>query len=155
MSSEEHEGIFGSAVCALITRRIFEWSWLIIRLWLKQEDVPAMSISSELEHFMEFVFGFCAALDEAFVQEAPEGSAKAVALQEAELPEGNVGLLPCVKQVLWQNVYFGAVPHDHPELIELAVYVVRQRMALEATSRNDFFAGRMAWSDFPSRSAST
>eukprot|EP00439_Symbiodinium_sp_Y106_P043959 s204_g5.t1 len=93
-----------------------------------------MSISSELEHFMEFVFGFCAALDEAFVQEAPEGSAKAV---------------------LWQNVYFGAVPHDHPELMELTVYVLRQRLALEATSRNNFFAGRMAWADFPSRSAST
>ncbi|CAJ1454880.1 unnamed protein product [Effrenium voratum] len=118
---QEHEGVFGSAICALITRRVFEWAWLIVRLWLRQEDVPAMSIPTELEHFMEYVFGFCAALDEAFLQEAPDGSAKAVTLEDSVLADGKVGLLPCVKQVLWTNVYFGACEHDHPELEELAV----------------------------------
>lgn len=41
-----------------------------------------MSITTELENIMEHVFGFCAALDEAFLQEAPLGSARAVQLEE-------------------------------------------------------------------------
>eukprot|EP00913_Durusdinium_trenchii_P014394 g13501.t1 len=158
---QENEGIFGSAICALITRRVFEWAWVIVRLWLKQEDVPAMSIGTELEHFMEYVFGFCAALDEAFLQEASHGSAKAVqrkewhifdacdditfACQDNELEEGQVGLLPCVKQVLWSNVFFGACAHDHLQLEELAVYLIRQRIALEALPRTAFFTRRSAF----------
>lgn len=146
---QENEGLFGSAICALITRRVFEWSWLIVRLWLKQEDVPAMSIGTELEHFMEYVFGFCAALDEAFLQEAPEGSAKAVRVQDNELQEGQVGLVPCVREVLWTNVFFGACARDHQQLEELAVYLIRQRIALEALPRTAFLTGRMTWADFP------
>ncbi|CAK9021256.1 Copia protein (Gag-int-pol protein) [Cleaved into: Copia VLP protein [Durusdinium trenchii] len=139
---QENEGIFGSAICALITRRVFEWAWVIVRLWLKQEDVPAMSIGTELEHFMEYVFGFCAALDEAFLQEASHGSAEAVQRKDNELEEGQVGLLPCVKQVLWSNVFFGACAHDHLQLEELAVYLIRQRIALEALPRTAFFTRR-------------
>ncbi|CAK9031362.1 unnamed protein product [Durusdinium trenchii] len=148
---QENEGIFGSAICALITRRVFEWAWVIVRLWLKQEDVPAMSIGTELEHFMEYVFGFCAALDEAFLQEASHGSAEAVQRKDNELEEGQVGLLPCVKQVLWSNVFFGACAHDHLQLEELAVYLIRQRIALEALPRTAFFTRRMTWADFPVR----
>lgn len=150
---QENEGLFGSAICALITRRVFEWAWLIVRLWLRQEDVPAMSIQTELEHFMEYVFGFCAALDEAFLQEAPEGSAKAVRIQDSDLKEGQVGLLPCVKEVLWTNVFFGACPHDHQHLEELAVYLIRQRIALEALPRTAFLTGRMTWADFPMKAS--
>jgi len=148
---QEKEGIFGSAVCAVITRQIFEWAWIIVQLWLKQEDVPAMNISGELEHIMEYCFGFCAALDEAFKHEAAEGTAHAANLQDSELKEGQVGLLPLVKQVLWQNVYFGSIPHDHAELHELAVYLVRQRMAVEAIPRNDFLAGRLSWANMPEK----
>eukprot|EP00931_Biecheleriopsis_adriatica_P008313 TRINITY_DN109515_c0_g1_i1.p1 TRINITY_DN109515_c0_g1~~TRINITY_DN109515_c0_g1_i1.p1 ORF type:complete len:370 (-),score=72.34 TRINITY_DN109515_c0_g1_i1:31-1020(-) len=146
---QEHEGLWGSAVCALITRGLFEWSWLVVRLWLMQEDVPAMNVQSEMEHFMEYSFGFCAALDEAWKQEAPHGTKRALEMKEEDLEEGQVGLLPCVKHVLRSNVYNGAVPHDHPELTELAVYVVRQRLLLEALPKNVFFLARTSWADFP------
>ena len=33
-------------------------------LSLESSSCQAMSIQTELEHFMEYVFGFCAALDE-------------------------------------------------------------------------------------------
>lgn len=146
---QENEALFGSAVCALITRRAFEWFWIVIRLWLMTEDVPAMNVTSELEHFMEFVFGLCAALDEAWKKEAPQGTAHALELKDEDLQEGQVGLLPCVKHVLWSNVYFGAVPHDHPQLHELTVYLVRQRMYMEMLPRSRFFAAKFSWADFP------
>merc|ERR1711988_1859887 len=70
-------------------------------------------------------------------------------LKDEDLQEGQVGLLPCVKHVLWSNVYFGAVPHDHPQLHELTVYLVRQRMYMEMLPRSRFFAAKFSWADFP------
>jgi len=109
-----------------------------------------MNVQSEMEHFMEYVFGFCNALDEAWKQEAPNGTAAALALREEDLPEGCVGLVPLVKHVLWSNVYGGSIPHDSQKLHELAVYLVRQKLALDAFPRNSFLMFKeLAWSDFP------
>ncbi|CAE8617819.1 unnamed protein product [Polarella glacialis] len=141
------EKLWGSAICALITRRAFEWEWVVVRLWLMIEDVPAMSITSELEDLMEYAFGLCKALDEAFETEAPDGTARA--LEQVELKEGQIGLLPRVKYCLWANMYSGVVPHDLPELHELTVYLVRQRLAMEAMPRNTFLTGRFNWQDLP------
>jgi len=147
---QETESVFGSAVCSMITRRTFEWSWIILRLWLMTEDVPSMNVQSEMEHFMEYVFGLCNALDEAWKQEAPNGTAAALALREEDLPEGCIGLVPLVKHVLWSNIYNGSIPHDSQKLHELAVYLVRQRLALDAFPRNSFLmAKELAWADFP------
>eukprot|EP00933_Yihiella_yeosuensis_P025963 TRINITY_DN20141_c1_g1_i1.p1 TRINITY_DN20141_c1_g1~~TRINITY_DN20141_c1_g1_i1.p1 ORF type:complete len:226 (-),score=36.56 TRINITY_DN20141_c1_g1_i1:116-736(-) len=144
------EGLFGSALCALITRRVFEWGWVLVRLWLMIEDVPAMSVTSELEHFMEYVFGFMMALDEAFKIEAPNGTKSCLENQdEAALKEGQVGLVPRVKHVLWSNVYSGAIPHDDKHLHELTVYVIRQRLSIAATPRGTFLMGRFEWADLP------
>merc|ERR1712232_858088 len=108
---QENEGFFGSALCALLTRRLFEWQWDMIRLWLLAADVPIMSISAELQDLQEFIFGLCVALDDTFREEAPRGSAQALSLTEAQLPEGCFGLAPRVKYVLWASVYSGSVAH--------------------------------------------
>eukprot|EP00928_Gymnodinium_smaydae_P022776 TRINITY_DN19017_c0_g1_i2.p1 TRINITY_DN19017_c0_g1~~TRINITY_DN19017_c0_g1_i2.p1 ORF type:complete len:352 (+),score=81.37 TRINITY_DN19017_c0_g1_i2:56-1111(+) len=139
------EGLFGSAFCAQLTRNLFEWQWNQLRGWLTDADVPAMSITAELQDLQEFIFGFCAALDAAFSAEAPNGTAQALALQESDLPEGRYGIATQVKHVLWANVYSGVEDVDSQRLYDLTVYVLRQRVALERQSRAAFFSADFAW----------
>lgn len=142
------EGIFGSALCALITRRLFEWQWEQVRGWMHEVDVPVMSLTAEVQDLQEYVFGLCVALDQAFTDEAPSGTASALALGEQDLIEGRHGLAPQVKHVLWANVYSGICPHDAPYLHDLTVYVLRQRVLLEGLARGEFFMCRWNWGDF-------
>merc|ERR1719330_2061165 len=144
---QESEGIFGSAVCALLTRRLFEFQWDRIRMLLHTADVPIMSVSNELQDLQEFVFGFCVALDDAFREEAPMGTLAALALDDAELPPEGLGLAPRVKYVLWANVYSGAVAHDAVCLKELTIYLLRQRIAFERLPRDSFLSCRFDWAD--------
>merc|ERR1719330_41569 len=146
---QESEGIFGSAVCTLLTRRLFEFQWDRIRMLLHAADVPIMSVSNELQDLQEFVFGLCVALDDAFRDEAATGTAAALALDDAELSDGKLGLAPRVKYVLWANVYSGAVDHDAPCLRELTTYLLRQRMAFEKMPRDTFLSCRFDWADHP------
>merc|ERR1712222_46507 len=135
---QEGEGLFGSALCALITRRIFEQQWVQIRVWMYAEDVPVMSLTGEVQDIQEYIFGLCVALDDAFREEAPTGTASALARREQELAIGRHGVAPRVKYVLWANIYSGAIPHDTPHLYDLTVYLLRQRLALEALPRTAF-----------------
>lgn len=146
---QDSEGLFGSAVCTLLTRKLFEFQWDRIRMLLHAADVPIMSVSNELQDLQEFVFGLCVALDDAFREEAPAGTAAALALGDAELTEGSLGLAPRVKYILWGNIYSGAVEHDAPCLRELTVYLLRQRIAFEAMSRDAFLSCRFDWADHP------
>merc|ERR1711924_279007 len=148
---QETEGVFGSALCALITRRLFEWSWNQVRGWLHEADVPVMSLTGEVQDLQEYVFGFCVALDQAFKDEAPLGTAAALAMGDSDLKEGCYGLAPQVKHALWANVYSGVCPHDAAHLYELTVYVLRQRAMFEAQARGDFFMCRWEWANFSSR----
>jgi len=148
-SVQEGAGLFVSALCALLTRRIFEFQWNRVRMLLHAADVPIMSVTNELQDLQEFVFGLCVALDDAFKEEAPDGCAKAVAAPEDGLGPDRHGLVPRVKYILWANVYSGLVPHDAPELHELTVYVLRQRMALEAMPRDCFLSCRFGWAEHP------
>merc|ERR1712232_1516960 len=79
---QKDEGLYGSALCALITRRLFEWQWNQLRGWMHDVDVPAMSQTVELQDLQEFIFGFCLAMDDAFREEAPDGTLAAVAQAE-------------------------------------------------------------------------
>jgi len=149
---QEREGLFGSALCALLTRRVFEWQWDRLRMWLYAADVPVMSITGELQDLQEFIFGLCAALDEAFREESVEGIARtaaSVALEDSALAPGALGLAPRVKYALWANMYSGAIPHDAPFLYELTVYLLRQRIAIEALPRGSFFMCQFDWADHP------
>eukprot|EP00929_Paragymnodinium_shiwhaense_P106357 TRINITY_DN7163_c0_g2_i1.p1 TRINITY_DN7163_c0_g2~~TRINITY_DN7163_c0_g2_i1.p1 ORF type:complete len:369 (-),score=87.58 TRINITY_DN7163_c0_g2_i1:51-1157(-) len=152
---QENEGLFGSAICALITRKLFEWQWDNMRLVFQNEDVPVMSIKDELQDLQEYIFGFCVAIDDAFKDEVPkgQGTAQAATLAEAALPEGCHGLGPRVKHVLWANVYSGGVPHDSPCIHELTVYVLRQRAFVESLTRSAFFKAQFNWAELspPSR----
>lgn len=140
---QANEGLFGSAICALITRRLFEWTWIQLRGWMHDADVPVMSITSEVQDLQEFIFGLCVALDDAFREEAPDGTLAAVALEDAAvLDAGRYGLGPRVKYVLWANVYSGMEPHDSDQLYELTVYLLRQRAFLETVPRGAFFTDR-------------
>mmetsp|Transcript_7603 Transcript_7603/g.13075 ORF Transcript_7603/g.13075 Transcript_7603/m.13075 type:complete len:390 (+) Transcript_7603:63-1232(+) len=155
---QESEGLFGSALCATLTRRIFEWQWNNVRGWMHEADVPVMSLTGEVQDLQEYVFGFCVALDQAFKDEATyEGkvcSRTALAKADAELLEGQHGLAPQVKHALWANLYSGVLEHDSPELQELTTYVLRQRVLLESLPRGIFFSRRFNWADFPCDSTS-
>lgn len=149
---QEGEGLFGSALCAVITRRLFEFQWDLVRLQLYSRKVPAMSITNELQDLQEFVFGLCVALDEIFLEEGalgPGGTAGALGLGESALPDGCLGLAPRVKYALWSNLYSGLKPHSAVPLYELTVYLLRQRMLMEALPRGTFFMGHFKWADFP------
>jgi len=146
---QEDEGLFGSALCAFLTRRIFEWQWNQIRGWMHDADVPSMSLTQEVQDLQEYVFGLCVALDQAFKDEVGGiGTVDAVALKESQLEDGKSGLAPLVKHVLWANVYSGSVPHDANCLYELTVYLIRQRIMLEGLGRATFFGGGFYWADF-------
>lgn len=145
---QETEGIFGSALCALITRRLFEWSWNQVRGWLHEADVPVMSLTDEVQDMQEYVFGFCLALDQAFKDEAPSGTASALSLDESSLEEGRHGIAPLVKHVLWANVYSGVCSKDASHLDELTTYVLQQRALLESMDRGDYFCCRWTWAEF-------
>merc|ERR1712224_650748 len=43
------EGLVGSALCGLITRRIHEWTWNQLRGLMADEDVPVMSLTGEVQ----------------------------------------------------------------------------------------------------------
>eukprot|EP00927_Polykrikos_kofoidii_P071253 TRINITY_DN67548_c0_g1_i1.p1 TRINITY_DN67548_c0_g1~~TRINITY_DN67548_c0_g1_i1.p1 ORF type:complete len:422 (-),score=48.82 TRINITY_DN67548_c0_g1_i1:353-1558(-) len=144
---QEGEGVFGSAICAYITRHLFEWQWNQLRGFLHDADVPAMSLTIEVQDLQEYIFGFCLSLDTVFREEAPEGTASALSV-EGELPTDRFGLAPRVKHALWANVYSGKVPHDDPRVYELTVYILRQRAALETLPRASFFAGQFSWAAF-------
>lgn len=145
---QDGEGVLGSALCALATRRLFEWQWNQVRGWMHDVDVPVMSLTAELQDLQEYVFGFCVALDDAFKEEAPNGTRAGLVQSEDSLSQGSHGLAPRVKYVLWANVYSGLVQHDDPKLHELTVYTLRQRAAIEAVPRRDFFARTFSWADF-------
>lgn len=145
---QENEGLFGSALCALITRRLFEWQWNQFRGWMHDADVPAMSLTSEVQDMQEYIFGLCVALDDAFREEAPDGTLAACQVAEADLREGRYGLGPSVKHVLWANIYSGSEPRDSKRLYDLTVYLLRQRAALEGVPRGAFFAGEFEWADY-------
>lgn len=145
---QDGEGVLGSLLCGLTTTRLFSWQWNQVRGWMHDADVPAMSLSGELRDMQEYVFGFCVALDDAFKEEAPDGTRAALALPEESLGQGSHGLAPRVKHALWANVYSGLVPHDHPGLYELTAYTLQQRAALEAVPRGAFFARTFDWADF-------
>mmetsp|Transcript_33375 Transcript_33375/g.93651 ORF Transcript_33375/g.93651 Transcript_33375/m.93651 type:complete len:175 (+) Transcript_33375:2-526(+) len=146
---QRDEGVFGSALCALVTRRLFEWQWSRIRLWLHAADVPIMSITNELQDMQEFIFGLCVALDDAFKEEAASGTLHALMMDEQEFGDSAIGLAPRVKYALWANVYSGNVPHEAPHLHELTVYLLRQRVMLEALARGSFFMCQFDWAEFP------
>jgi len=149
---QESEGVFGSALCSSITRRAFEWQWSRVRLWLHAVDVPIMAITGELQDLQEFVFGLCVALDDAFKEETLDAKSieDALAFTDSDCALREVhGLAPRVKYALWANVYSGKIDHDASHLYELTVYLLRQRMALEALPRGSFLTGRFQWADFP------
>jgi len=150
---QETEGIFGSVICALITRRLFEWKWNQLRGWMHDVDVPVMSLTDEVKDLQEYIFGFCVALDQAFKDEAPNGTAAALAVEDCDLREGQYGLGPQVKHALWANVYSGLCPHDSTYLHELTVYILRQRVLMEGLARGEFFMCRFDWADFERSSA--
>jgi len=152
-SVQEGEWFFGSALCALLTRRLFEFQWNRIRGILHAADVPIMSVSNELQDLQEYVFGFCVALDDAFKEEVASAAGVdivgAIAAEDADLQPDRHGLAPRLKYILWANMYSGAVPHDATELYELTVYLLRQRIFLDAVSRDDFLSCRFSWASHP------
>jgi hypothetical protein len=146
---QEGEGLFVSALCALLTRRLFEFQWNRIRMFMHTADVPVMSVSNELQDMQEFIFGLCVALDDVFREEAASGTADALLKEDADLSEGRLGLAPRLKYVLWANVYNGAIEHDDESLYELTVYMLRQRMLFEGMDRNAFLSGKFQWAEHP------
>lgn len=150
---QEGEGLFGSALCALLTRRLFEFQWNRIRMFLHAADVPIMSVANELEDMQEFIFGLCVALDDVFREEASSGTAAALLKEDAELGEKQLGLAPRLKYVLWANVYSGGVEHDDKHLHQLTVYLLRQRIFFEKMGRNTFLSCKWNWADHPVDSA--
>lgn len=150
---QEGEGVFGSALCAVLTRRLFEWQWNQVRGWMHEADVPVMSLTGEVQDLQEYVFGFCVALDQAFKDEASCEETictwRALAKAEGALQEGQHGLAPQVKHALWANLYSGVVAQDSHQLQELTTYVLRQRALLESLPRGAFFACQFQWADFP------
>jgi len=146
---QKDEGLFGSALCTLLTRRLFEFQWNRIRMLLHAADVPTMSVSNELQDLQEFIFGMCVALDDAFRDEVASDTASAVALEDGELIEKCLGLAPRLKYILWANVYSGAIPHDERCLHELTTYVLRQRIALEKLPRDAYLSCRFDWVEHP------
>jgi hypothetical protein len=145
---QEAEGVWGSALCALITRRLFEWSWNQVRGWMHEADVPVMSLTVEVQDLQEYVFGFCVALDQAFKDEAKNQTLHALSLGDADLDDGQHGIATQVKHVLWANVYSGSIPRDAPHLHALTVYILRQRVFLEGLPRGEFYMGRWQWADY-------
>eukprot|EP00397_Hematodinium_sp_SG-2012_P012412 GEMP01012581.1.p1 GENE.GEMP01012581.1~~GEMP01012581.1.p1 ORF type:complete len:266 (+),score=73.55 GEMP01012581.1:269-1066(+) len=85
-----------SALLTLLDRRVLDWMWVCVRLWMAEADVPPMSIEYELKDFQEDMFGFFVALDEAL--QNCEHTAEA--LEDAA---------PIIKYVLASNVYLGQV----------------------------------------------
>lgn len=146
---QKGEGLFISAVCALLTRRAFEFQWNRMRMLMHAADVPIMSVTNEVVDIHEFLFGFCMALDEAFKEEAPNGCTDALAVADNSIEVGRHGLAPRIKYTLWANVYSGAVPHDSKELHELTVYLLRQKIIFEAMPRDHFLSCRWDWGEFP------
>lgn len=141
---QDGEGLFVSAMCAVLTRRLFEWQWKLVRMWIHDTGVPAMSVTDELTDLQEYVFGLCVTLDQAWKDEAASGTETALRCTDGEL-QGQCGLVPLVKHVLWANVYSGTVEHDSTALHELVVYLIRQRVMLERLPRGAFFAGDFTW----------
>merc|ERR1719440_529497 len=90
-------------------------------------------------------------MDQAFRDEAPAGTAKALASADNEINGQSYGLAPQVKHVLWANLYSGVCSHDAACLHELTVYVLRQRAMLEGLARGDFFMCRWDWAEFAVR----
>lgn len=145
---QKTEGVYGSVLCALLTRRVFEWQWNQVRGWMHDLDVPVMSLTGEVQDLQEYVFGFCVALDQVFKEEVVGETREALALAEADLGPDQHGIAPKLKYVLWANVYSGELPHDSKELHELTVYLLRQRVMLEGLSRGTFFMCKFDWDDF-------
>jgi len=146
---QEGQGILISAMCALLTRRIFEYHWNWVRGLIQAADVPIMSVQDELEDLQTYTFGFCVALDEIFRDEAPRGTEAALAMEDHELPGGCHGIGPRVKYALYANVFSGGIDHDSKELYELTVYFLRQRIMMEKLNNNAFLARRWEWVDHP------
>lgn len=134
-------GLLGVASGGLIEKRMFDWSWSQVQFWMHCADVPGMSLKMEVSDMQFHMFNFCDALDKAFAEDAPEGVSRALAA-------ANSPLGPRVIDVLVENVYSGAAKKDADFVYDLAVYVLRQRIALEAVPTDAFLSCGFSWADF-------
>jgi len=137
-------GPMGTATGVLMTKSVFNWQWDQVRFWMYCADVPGMSLKAELEHFQGFMFDFCTKLDDIWEEEAPEGTAKALA------PGSGSSLGPRLQKALKENIYeFNQVAGGEDDFIyELTVYLLRQKLALEALPAEAFLGCGFGWADF-------
>jgi len=137
-------GALGTAAGVLMTKSVFTWQWDQIRFWMHCADVPGMSLKAELEHFQGFMFDFCTKLDDIWEEEAPDGTAKALA------PGSGSSLGPRLQTALRENVYeFNQIAEGDDDFIyDMTVYLLRQKIALEALSPEAFLGCGFGWADF-------
>jgi len=118
----------GSKAKAL-DKDLFESCWTLVRnfMWLKK--IPEYRFDAELRNVQEYMLGCCVALDKAL-----------------ERPD----ILPArLQQVLWANVYSGAVKKDAAALTRLTKYCLRQLGLMLQLDAERFLSGSFVWADFP------
>eukprot|EP00746_Dinoflagellata_sp_MGD_P003036 gnl/MRDRNA2_/MRDRNA2_105926_c0_seq1.p1 gnl/MRDRNA2_/MRDRNA2_105926_c0~~gnl/MRDRNA2_/MRDRNA2_105926_c0_seq1.p1 ORF type:complete len:306 (+),score=58.00 gnl/MRDRNA2_/MRDRNA2_105926_c0_seq1:87-1004(+) len=137
-------GALGMGLGMLMTKSVFTWQWDQVRFWMHCANVPGMSLKSELEHFQGFMFDFCTKLDDIWEQEAPEGTAAALA------PGSGSSLGVRLQAALRENVYeFNQVVEEDDDFVyDMTVYLLRQKLALEALPSEAFLSGGFGWADF-------
>lgn len=137
-------GPLGMGLGVLMTKSVFNWQWDQVRFWMHCANVPGMSLKAELEHFQGFMFDFCTQLDDIWEEEAPDGTAEALASGSSS------SLGPRLQQALSESVYefHNVVEGDDDFIYDMAVYLLRQRLALEALSSEAFLSAGFGWADF-------
>merc|ERR1719499_705416 len=112
-----------------LDEELFESCWSLVRnfMWLKK--IPEYRFDAELRNVQEYMLGCCVALDKAL-----------------ERPD----ILPArLQQVLWANLYSGAVKKDADALTRLTKYCLRQLGLILQLDAEHFLAGNFVWADFP------
>lgn len=108
---------------------LFESCWTLVRNWMWLKKVPEYRFDAELQNVQEYMLGCCVALDKAL-----------------ERPD----ILPArLQQVLWANVYSGAVKRDHAALRRLTKYVLRQLGLVLQLEGEVLMGGHFTWADYP------
>jgi hypothetical protein len=113
----------------VLDEKLFESCWTLCRnfMWLKK--VPEYRFDAELQNVQEYMLGCCVALDKAL-----------------ERPD----ILPArLQQVLWANVYSGAVKKDAKALTRLTKYCLRQLGLMLQLDAERFMSASFVWADFP------
>lgn len=108
---------------------LFESCWTLVRNWMWLKKIPEYRFDAELQNVQEYMLGCCLALDKAL-----------------ERPD----ILPArVQQVLWSNIYSGAVKRDTQSLTRLTKYILRQLGLMLQLEAEPFLTGSFVWADFP------